>query len=164
MNEYEKREVFEYPVIYYFNQAERQKIKGKESQQPGGAEWGKMSEATNNGFDTDQQEYHVRYNDHIGWRYEVVKKIGKGSFGIVLRVFDHKDKEFVALKVLKNKKRLYKQGLVEAKLIETLNKKDPEDKKNIIKKLDQFVFRKHLVITFELLSVNLYDFIKMNNF
>jgi len=45
-----------------------------------------------------------------------------------------------------------------------LNKKDPEDKKNIIKKLDQFVFRKHLVITFELLSVNLYDFIKMNNF
>ena len=164
MNEYEKREVFEYPVIYYFNQAERQKIKGKESQQPGGAEWGKMSEATNNGFDTDQQEYHVRYNDHIGWRYEVVKKIGKGSFGIVLRVFDHKDKEFVALKVLKNKKRLYKQGLVEAKLIDVLNQKDPEDKKNIIKKLDQFVFRKHLVITFELLSVKLYDFIKMNNF
>ena len=26
------------------------------------------------------------------------------------------------------------------------------------------MFRKHLVITFELLSVNLYDFIKMNNF
>ena len=45
-------------------------------------------------------------------------------------------KEFVAVKILKNKKRLYKQGLVEAKLIETLNKKDPEDKKNIIKKLD----------------------------
>jgi dual specificity tyrosine-phosphorylation-regulated kinase 2/3/4 len=85
----------------------------------------------------------------------VVKKLGKGSFGIVVRVFDHKDKEFVALKVLKNKK---------AKLIEQLNLKDPEDKKNIIKKLDQFVFRKHLVITFELLSVNLYDFIKMNNF
>ena len=39
-----------------------------------------------------------------------------------------------------------------------------EDKKNIIKRLDQFVFRKHLVITFEMLSVNLYEFIKMNNF
>jgi dual specificity tyrosine-phosphorylation-regulated kinase 2/3/4 len=45
-----------------------------------------------------------------------------------------------------------------------LNKKDPEDKKNIIKKLDQFVFRKHLVITFELLSVNLYDFINFQGF
>lgn len=54
----------------------------------------------------------------------------------MVRAFDHKQKEFVALKVLKNKKRLYKQGLVEAKLIESLNKKDPEDKKNIIKKLD----------------------------
>jgi dual specificity tyrosine-phosphorylation-regulated kinase 2/3/4 len=45
-----------------------------------------------------------------------------------------------------------------------LNKADPEDKKNIIRKLDQFVFRKHLMITFEMLSINLYEFIKMNNF
>jgi hypothetical protein len=54
----------------------------------------------------------------------------------VVRAFDHKEKEFVAIKILKNKKRLYKQGLVEANLVETLNKKDPEDKKNIIKRLD----------------------------
>lgn len=45
-----------------------------------------------------------------------------------------------------------------------MNKNDPEDKKNIVKRLDAFTFRKHLCITFELLSVNLYDFIKMNNF
>jgi dual specificity tyrosine-phosphorylation-regulated kinase 2/3/4 len=75
-------------------------------------------------------------HEHLGYRYEVVKKIGKGSFGIVLRVFDHKIKEFVALKILKNKKRLYKQGLVEAKLIESLNRLDPDDKKNIIRRLD----------------------------
>jgi dual specificity tyrosine-phosphorylation-regulated kinase 2/3/4 len=47
-------------------------------------------------------------HEHLAYRYEVVKKLGKGSFGIVLRVFDHKTKEFVALKILKNKKRLYK--------------------------------------------------------
>jgi len=52
--------------------------------------YGRINEATNNGFDTDQQEYVVRYNEHLGYRYEVVKKLGKGSFGIVLRVFDHK--------------------------------------------------------------------------
>lgn len=45
-----------------------------------------------------------------------------------------------------------------------MNRNDPEDKKNIVKRLDHFVFRKHLILTFELLSVNLYDFIKMNNF
>ena len=53
---------------------------------------------------------------------------------------------------------------MESKLIETLNRHDPEDKKNIVKRLDHFVFRKHLILTFELLSVNLYDFIKMNTF
>ena len=53
-----------------------------------------------------------------------------------MRAYDHKEKEYVALKILKNKKRLYKQGLVEAKLIKHLNDSDPEDKKNIIRRLD----------------------------
>ena len=33
-----------------------------------------------------------------------------------------------------------------------------------MRKVEHFVFRKHLIITFEMLSVNLYEFIKMNNF
>lgn len=161
--ECEKREILEHDVIYFFNVNERIK-NANNFNLPGGAAYGKINPQTNNGFDSDQQEYIVRYNEHLGFRYEVHKKLGKGSFGIVLRVFDHKLQEFVALKILKNKKRLYKQGLVESKLIETLNKNDPEDKKNIVKRLDHFVFRSHLILTFELLSVNLYDFIKMNNF
>lgn len=90
----------------------------------------------NHGFDNESQEYNIVMNEHVAYRYEFVKKLGKGSFGIVMKAFDHKLKEFVAVKVLKNKKRLYKQGLVEAKLIESLNKSDSDDKKNIIRKLD----------------------------
>lgn len=56
----------------------------------------------NYGFDNEQQEYIVIMNEHLDYRYELLKKIGKGSFGIVLRAFDHKTKEFVALKILKN--------------------------------------------------------------
>jgi serine/threonine protein kinase len=56
----------------------------------------------NHGFDNEQQEYIVIMNEHISYRYELVKRLGKGSFGIVLRAFDHKTKEFVALKILKN--------------------------------------------------------------
>lgn len=59
---------------------------------PGGSSYGKINDATNHGFDSDQQEYVVRMNEHLAYRYEVVKKLGKGSFGIVLRVYDHKDK------------------------------------------------------------------------
>ena len=125
---------------------------------------GVTNEATNHGFDTECNEYLSRINEHLAYRYEVIKKLGKGSFGVVLKCFDHKLKEYVALKILKNKKRLYKQGQVEAKLVKHLNDLDPEDKKNIIRRLDQFVFRRHLIITFEMLSVNLYEFIKMNHF
>ena len=165
--ETEKREIFEYKTIYYFNIEERKKQKnlGMNSSSNGAlSDMGVFNEATNNGFDNDQNEYIIRTNEHLAFRYEVTKKLGKGSFGAVMRVYDHKERDYVALKVLKNKKRLYKQGLVEAKLIKHLNDNDPDDKKNIIKRLDQFVFRKHLMITFEVLSVNLYEFIKMNNF
>lgn len=68
------------------------------------------------------------------------------------------------MKVLKNKKRLYTQGLIEAKILEQLRDMDPEDKKNIVRIKEKFVFRKHLVLTFEILSINLYEFIKSNNY
>jgi serine/threonine protein kinase len=82
---------------------------------------GVFNEQTNNGFDTESNEYLSRINEHLGYRYEVIKTLGKGSFGVVLKCYDHKKKEYVALKILKNKERLYKQGLVESKLIKHLN-------------------------------------------
>jgi len=106
----------------------------------------------------------TRVNEHCAYRYEIVKKLGKGSFGVVMKCYDHKTREYMAIKILKNKRRLYKQGLVEAKLIKHLNDKDVDDKKNIIRRIEQFNFRKHLMIIFEMLSVNLYEFIKMNHF
>ena len=49
-----------------------------------------------------------------GPSFEIIDKLGKGSFGQVFKCFDHKKQEVVALKILRNKKRLYKQGLIEA--------------------------------------------------
>ena len=52
MWEYEKREIFEYDTIYYFNIQERVKNQGNSSL-PGGTAYGKINEATNHGFDSD---------------------------------------------------------------------------------------------------------------
>ena len=107
----EKREIFEFKTIYYFNIEERKKQKnnGMTSTSNGSqSDMGVFNETTNNGFDNDQNEYIIRMNEHLAFRYEVNKKIGKGSFGVVMRCYDHKEKEYVAIKILKNKKRLYK--------------------------------------------------------
>ena len=70
----------------------------------------------------------------------------------------------VAIKVIRNKKRFYHQAGVELKLLKLLNEKDKNDENNIIRMIDYDVFRKHLIISFEVLSMNLYEFIKANNF
>ena len=48
--------------------------------------------------------------------------------------------------------------------MQSLKQKDQEDKRNVVNIIDSFVFRKHLILSFEMLSMNLYEFIKMNNF
>mmetsp|Transcript_12905 Transcript_12905/g.12798 ORF Transcript_12905/g.12798 Transcript_12905/m.12798 type:complete len:181 (-) Transcript_12905:908-1450(-) len=152
--DFEKVEILDYDTVHYLNLLERKGNGGPQT--PDGVD--------NNGFDNDKGEYICELNDHIAYRFEIVKKLGKGSFGQVFKAYDHREKEFCALKILRNKKRLFKQGLVENRILECLKKHDPEDKKNIVRVKENFVFRKHLILSFEMLSINLYEFIKMNNF
>jgi len=41
---------------------------------------------------------------------------------------------------------------------------DPEEKRNVVAIRDSFTFRNHVFISFEMLSINLYQFIKNNDF
>ncbi|OMJ94060.1 hypothetical protein SteCoe_2830 [Stentor coeruleus] len=118
----------------------------------------------NYGYDNDKGDFKVVLGDHIDYRYEVVSLLGKGSFGQVCKCYDHKDKELVAIKIIRNKKKFHKQGLVEVRILEHMNEKDPLDRFNIVKTKNHFFFRGHLCIVFELLSINLYEFIKSHNF
>lgn len=52
-------------------------------------------------------------NDHIAYRYEVLERIGKGSFGQTFKVMDHKRKSLAALKMIRNKKKFHSQALIE---------------------------------------------------
>ena len=153
--EIEKQEILDFDTIYWFPINERKASKGP-PHTPDGVD--------NNGFDNDKNEYITEEGCHVAYRYEITNRLGKGSFGQVFKCFDHKLQEFVALKILRNKKRLYKQGLIEAKILEQLKDADPEDKKNIIRIKEKLMFRKHLILSFEMLSMNLYEFIKSNNF
>jgi len=82
----------------------------------------------------------------------------------VIKCIDHKTKTTVGVKVLKNWAKLHKQGKIEIKILETLKDSDHENCKNIVRILDKFTFRSHVCIVFEMLSINLYQFIKNNDF
>ncbi|XKL65884.1 hypothetical protein PGB90_009304 [Kerria lacca] len=150
LTKYELSEIFTYPEIYFIG-SEAKKRKP-------------LLGSNNCNFDSDQGTYIHVPHDHIAYRYEVLKVIGKGSFGQVIKVYDHKNLKYVALKMVRNEKRFHRQATEEVRILEVLRKKDKENIMNVIHMYDHFTFRKHMCITFELLSINLYELIKKNKF
>lgn len=118
----------------------------------------------NSGYDDERGDYNIVLGDHIRYRYEILSVLGSGSFGQVLKVLDHKTRKYVALKVIRNKNRFHQQALVEIKILKSLKSERPQVNSHIVEIEDYFLFRNHVCITFELLSINLYEFIKGNNF
>lgn len=53
---------------------------------------------------------------------------GKGSFGQVVKAFDHEEQCHVAIKIIKNKKPFLNQAQIEVKLLEMMNRADAENK------------------------------------
>ncbi|XP_057309135.1 dual specificity tyrosine-phosphorylation-regulated kinase 4-like [Hydractinia symbiolongicarpus] len=148
---FEQAEILDYTEVWYLG-VDSKKIEGV----PGAP--------MNNGYDDENGSYIRVLKDHISYRYEVVDLVGKGSFGQVIKAYDHKLKEYVAIKIIRNKKRFHHQALVEVKILDSLRRKDREKGHNIIHMKDYFYFRNHLCISFELLGMNLYELIKKNNF
>lgn len=118
----------------------------------------------NFGYDDDEGNYNVVLKDHIAYWYEVTSSLGSGSFGQCLKCFDHKHNEYVAVKIMWNKKKFHHQAGVEVKILQHLKDNDPEDKHNIVWMKNYFVFWKHICIAFELLAINLYDFSQTHDF
>ena len=148
-NNIEEAEVLDYQTIYFTGT--KNKIKPKLL-------------GNNLGYDDERGDYIVIIGDHIAYRYEILKILGKGSFGQVVECYDYKRQEKVALKIIKNKKRFHQQASIEIKLLQQLRENDIEGKYNVVKMKNYFIFRKHICITFELLSLNLYELLRQNNF
>jgi len=108
--------------------------------------------------------YSAHIGEQLGYRYLIEKIIDAGAFGQVMRCIDMKERgRSVAVKISKNKKQDIDNASCEAKLLTRINSKDP-DKYGIVRMFDSFHFRRHYIIVFELLDMNLYRYIKQPTF
>jgi dual specificity tyrosine-phosphorylation-regulated kinase 2/3/4 len=141
LSEYEYKEIANYPEIYYLGTTKK-KLHGK--------------------FCDDRMYYRSFVGDHIAYRYEIMKLLGDGSFGIVIQCFDHKTQQLVAVKILRKGKKFSKIGETEDRVINLVTMHGEDD--TIVTKLDSFKFRGHFCIVYELLSLDLYQFLRKNDF
>lgn len=119
-----KTELENYKEVYYFS---------------------KVSKYGAKDFDDDKGDYKITFGDDIHYRYEILDVLGKGSFGQVIKVQDHFKKKTVALKIIKSRQRYAEQARVEIELLKLLKDLDLENKYNIVRLEDDFVFRGHVV-------------------
>lgn len=148
---FEEAEILDYQEVWFLG-PEAKKVEGVQ-----GA-------SQNNGYDDENGSYIKVIHDHLAYRYEILEVIGKGSFGQVVKAFDHKLGEMIAIKIIRNKKRFHHQALIEVKILDALRRKDRDNSHNVVHMREYFYYRNHLCITFELLGMNLYELIKKNNF
>ncbi|CAG9121662.1 unnamed protein product [Plutella xylostella] len=151
LSEWERAEIRKYPEVWFLG-LDSHKVQAR------------AALPNNAGFDDDNGSYNKSMHDHVAYRYEILEVIGKGSFGQVIRALDHRTGTCVAIKIIRNKKRFHHQALVEVRVLDHLRLKDREQAHNVIHMLDYFYFRNHLCISFELMSINLYELIKKNNY
>ncbi|RCH91349.1 dual specificity protein kinase yak1 [Rhizopus stolonifer] len=124
----------------------------------------------NDGYDNENADFILYVHGLIGpeyskEKYSIIDMLGAGTFGQVARCRNRETDELVAIKVIKNKPAYTKQSLIEVEILNHLNRyDDPDDEHNIIRLKESFVYKQHLCIVFELLSVNLYELIKQNHF
>ena len=98
----------------------------------------------------------------IDYRYEIIDNLGKGAFSDVYKCLDHKTKNFVALKVIKNEKKYHDCAYKENRLFEKIMESN-KTSINLINLQRSFIFNSDIFFVFDLFGISLYNYIKNND-
>jgi dual specificity tyrosine-phosphorylation-regulated kinase 1 len=173
-------------TVYYEEREARRAARAKEKTKKG-------SGTNNNGWDDENYDYLITAGELFYGRYRIKERIGKGSFGQVVRAEDTEEGRDVAIKIIKSKKPFLMQAKTEIELLTHLNDKDLDDEHNIgrflvfalfdagldrfrqpvthtlfgfltVRLITHFMYRNHQCLVFEMLSLNLYELLKNTQF
>ena len=128
----------------------------------------KLNQSSNDKVNVSGDDKEGNYIFKIGEillnRYEVIKNLGKGTFGNCVKCYDNKEKEFVCLKIIKNLPRYTEQAQEEMDLINYVNSPNIIKENIFVQMKNNFSYNQHICMIFELLSFNLYEEIQKTNY
>ncbi|KAL3670549.1 hypothetical protein V7S43_004863 [Phytophthora oleae] len=119
-----------------------------------------IREKNRTGFEPNQ-DWRPRTGTLIGDRYKVEMAIGEAVFSRTYKCIDTTTSQAVCLKIIKNNKEYFDQGIDEIRILEYIDQNCKVDERHLVRLLDAFYFREHLIIVTELLRDNLYEFSRL---
>ena len=109
----------------------------------------------------------------IADRYRILREVGVGTFGRVVECLDLKrarssrrdrQEHVVAIKIVRNVKRYYESALIEAEIVEEINRRGGRGVSHCALMYDAFSLSGHYCMVFESLGPSLYDFLKRQKY
>jgi dual specificity tyrosine-phosphorylation-regulated kinase 1 len=118
-------------TVYYEDRDARRNARAKEKSTKALEQQQGAGGTNNHGWDDENYDYIVTQGEIFYNQYRIKERIGKGSFGQVVRAEDIVSHREVAIKIIKSKKPFLMQAKTEIDLLTHLWEKDPEDQHNI---------------------------------
>jgi len=119
----------------------------------------------NNGYDNANNDLIMHVGDRLG-DYLLLDLMGTGTFGQVFSCRELGARRDVAVKIIKRHAAFKNQAWIEISILRILHHSSPQlaQSQHIVQFHTHFLFRDHLCLVFELLSINLYQLLKDGSF
>lgn len=97
-------------------------------------------------------------------RFRIRKLLGQGTFGKVVKAYDKKTKDVVAIKIIKAIPNYRDASKIELRIMTMLKKHDPNNLNQCMHLRECFDYRGHICIVTDVLGMSIYDFMEKNRF
>lgn len=104
-----------------------------------------------------EEEFAVVRDDVIAGRYRVDAPLDAATFSHTVKAEDTLTGQMVCLKIIRSSKSFLDQGLDEVRVLSCVNAAACPDEGCVVRLLDYFYYRDHLILVTELLGANLYE-------
>ncbi|KAK2959156.1 putative serine/threonine protein kinase [Blattamonas nauphoetae] len=97
-------------------------------------------------------------------RYKIIRFLGEGTFGVVLKCWDRNTRSYVAIKVIKAQEKYTRAARIEVDILEKVTKQDPLGNNHCIRLLDAFDYEGQPCLVFDEYGQSLYDIVRHNRY